>query len=89
MLASWGLAQIEMLLQGVAVLVGLGGAGWIVLRYLAGGGEAGSVLLLLYWAFSLPALGRALVTSIPHYPMVRNHLLRLLEPLGAPEEDDK
>lgn len=86
MRASWGLAQIEMLLQGMVALIGLGGAGWVVERYLAGGGEAGGVLLLLYWALSLPALGQALVTSMQQYPMVHNHLLRLLEPLGAPEE---
>ncbi len=87
--ASWGLAHLEILLQASVALIGIGSVSWIVLQYLAGGGEASGVLLLLYWAINLPALGQSLVTNAQRYPMVRNHLLRLLEPLGAPEEGDK
>ncbi len=86
--ASWSLAHLEMLLQAVVAFVGMGSASWIVLHYIAGGGEASGVLLLLYWALSLPTLSQSLVNSAQQYPMVRNHLLRLLEPLGAPEEGD-
>ncbi|MCX6044240.1 MAG: cysteine peptidase family C39 domain-containing protein [Chloroflexi bacterium] len=87
--ASWGLTQLEMLLQASVALIGIGSVSWIVLSYLINGGAASGVLLLLYWALNLPALGQSLVTSAQQYPMVRNHLLRLLEPLGAPEEEPK
>lgn len=86
--ASWGVLQVDIMLQAAVALVGISCACWIVLRYLAGGGEASGVLLLLYWTLSLPALGQSLVSSAQQYPVVRNHLLRLLEPLGAPEEND-
>ncbi len=84
--ATRDMAGIEMILQGVVALVSIGSTCWIVLDYLSGSGEARGVLLLLYWSLSLPTLGQALMTSILQYPTTRNHLLRLLEPLGAPEE---
>ena len=58
----------------------------IVLHYLHHGGEASGVLLLLYWALSLSALGQTFTTTLRQYPAQRNHVLRVLEPLGAPEE---
>lgn len=59
----------------------------IVVNYLSQGGEMGEILLLFYWTLSLPALGGALADLIQQYPMQRNSLLRLLEPLGAPDEE--
>jgi ATP-binding cassette subfamily B protein len=82
------LANLELLLQGSVALIGLGGACAIVLSYIGGGGEASGVLLLLYWALNLPVLGQAFVTNAQQYPRARNHLLRLLEPLGAPTKTD-
>ena len=78
------LANIGLILQALVAVVGFGGAGAIVLRYLSAGGEASGVLLLLYWTLYLPVLGQALITHIQQYSRVRNHLLRVLEPLGAP-----
>lgn len=78
------LATIELILQALVAVIGIGGACAIVLHYLGNGGEASGVLLLLYWVLSLPVLGQALVTNSQQYPRVRNHLLRVLEPLGAP-----
>ncbi len=82
------LANLELLLQGSVALIGLGGACALVLSYIGGGGEASGVLLLLYWALNLPVLGQAFVTNAQQYPRARNHLLRLLEPLGAPTKTD-
>ncbi|MGB0387870.1 MAG: ATP-binding cassette domain-containing protein [Ardenticatenaceae bacterium] len=59
---------------------------WILYDYLATGGEPSGVLLLFYWTLRLPALGQALAQATQQYPMHRNRVLRLLEPLGAPEE---
>jgi ATP-binding cassette subfamily B protein len=59
---------------------------WILYDYLMAGGEVSGVLLLFYWTLRLPALGQALAEVTQQYPMYRNRVLRLLEPLGAPEE---
>jgi ATP-binding cassette subfamily B protein len=45
------------------------------------------VLLLVYWALSLPSLGQELALVLSRYPWQRNVTLRLLEPLGARGED--
>ena len=46
----------------------------------------GSVMLLVYWALSLPAQGRNVAQLARQYPAMRNVVLRLFEPLGATEE---
>jgi ABC-type transport system involved in cytochrome bd biosynthesis fused ATPase/permease subunit len=45
------------------------------------------LLLLAYWAVSIPTLGQELASIAWDMPALRNTLWRLLEPLGAPEED--
>jgi ATP-binding cassette subfamily B protein len=44
------------------------------------------LLLLVYWALNIPSLGQDVATSLWQYPSLRNTTLRLIEPLGAPEE---
>jgi len=60
----------------------------IVINYLSKGGDVGEILLLFYWTLSLPSLGQALADLIQQYPTQRNRMLRLLEPLGAPDEEE-
>ena len=60
----------------------------IVVNYLAKGGQPNEILLLFYWTLSLPTLGQTLANQVQQYPMQRNRVLRLLEPLGAPDEED-
>ena len=48
----------------------------------------GQVLLIAYWALNLPVLGQQIATLARQYPAYRNLTLRVLEPLGAPEEHD-
>lgn len=73
-------------IQALAALTGVGFAVWLLLSYLNSGGPLAGVLLLFYWALRLPALGRILAQTLQQYPMQRNRVLRLLEPLSAPEE---
>jgi ATP-binding cassette subfamily B protein len=49
-------------------------------------GVSGGDLLLVYWALKLPALGGGVGGLARQYPMQRNVLMRLFEPLTAPEE---
>lgn len=73
-------------IHALAALAGVGFAVWLLLSYLDSGGAVAGVLLLFYWTLRLPALGQILATTLQQYPMQRNRVLRLLEPLGAPEE---
>ena len=50
------------------------------------GGVSGGDLLLVYWALKLPALGSGVGGLARQYPMQRNVLMRLFEPLTAPED---
>jgi ATP-binding cassette subfamily B protein len=52
------------------------------------GSAVGQVLLVAYWTLNLPVLGQELATLARQYPAYRNLTLRLLDPLGAPEEQD-
>lgn len=74
-------------LDGIQAGVGYGFAVWLVFAHLAAGGEVTQVLLLAYWALQLQILGQQLIIVGEQYPQYRNVTLRLLEPLGAPEEE--
>ncbi len=78
--------RADMLIRSLDLLVGIGFAIWILLTYLSSGGGAGGALLYFYWALSLPVLGRAMAAIAQQYPVQRNQVLRLLEPIAAPEE---
>jgi len=59
----------------------------LLFDHLARRGLDGGVLLLVYWALKVLTLGHMLILMIAtQYPSHRNVALRLLEPLGAPEE---
>ncbi len=94
LLREWTLAGLRLQKAVVAVeamqlLAGFGLAAWLLLDRLARGGDPAGVLLLAYWALSLPFLGAAVAHAACQYPATRNVALRLLEPLGAPEEPDQ
>jgi len=70
-------------LQSVLCLAIVGAM--LVEHFVRSHGVTGADLLLVYWALKLPAIGASLTTLAHQYPMQRNVLLRLLEPLAAPE----
>ena len=86
--ASLGFYRTFTLVNALAALLGLVFAVWMLFNYLNHGGAITGVLLLFYWTLRLPALGQQLAQTLQQYPMQRNRILRLLEPLAAPEEDD-
>jgi len=62
--------------------------GWtvvLVFAYVARQIEPAGVLLVLYWALNIPAIGQEFALLVRQYPGQRNTTLRLLEPLGARE----
>ncbi len=85
--AAMGLFNAIVLSEGGQAFLGYVSAIVILFYHLKGGGEIGSVLLLVYWVLSLPNLGRETGLLLRRYPTYRNVTLRLAEPLGAPEDE--
>ncbi|HYL37365.1 MAG TPA: ATP-binding cassette domain-containing protein [Bryobacteraceae bacterium] len=81
--AGLNLQRAVISLEAVQFLAGFGLAVWLLASHLARSGDAGAVLLLVYWALNLPALGQEVALIAWQYPAYRNITLRLLEPLGA------
>lgn len=85
--ASLRLQRLVAGLQGAQLLLGFALVVVLVRSHLDRDASAGTVLLLVYWALSLPALGQELAMVWSRYPWYRNVALRLLEPLGASSMD--
>ena len=90
LLTEWTRASYSLLFTIVATraqtLVTYALAIVVVWQHLHHTGEGASLLLLVYWALQLPMIGEDLANLITQYPAMRNLTLRLMEPLGAPEE---
>jgi ATP-binding cassette subfamily B protein len=91
LLVEWAHASQRLLrwvvaVEGVQALAGFGLAGWLLLLHAGRLTDAAGALLLAYWALNLPMLGEEIALLARQYPTHRNVTLRLLEPLGAPEE---
>ena len=78
--------RISVILQGVSAMLYVAFSVVILLNFVARGGQMDNILLLFYWTLNLPTLAQSLFTLLQQYPIMRNHTLRLLEPLGAPDE---
>jgi ATP-binding cassette subfamily B protein len=94
MIIDWARAAYDRLSASVIVetieqIVGFGLAVWLTFDYLGRTTEPAAVLLLLYWALNVPSLGQEIASTSRSYPAIRNLMLRLLEPLGAIEEQDE
>jgi ATP-binding cassette subfamily B protein len=48
--------------------------------------DPGSLLLVAYWAVSLPVLGQVFALAVRRYPAIRSVTLRLVEPLAANQD---
>jgi ABC-type bacteriocin/lantibiotic exporter with double-glycine peptidase domain len=90
MLGDWGVAALRyqrtiIRIEGLQMLVLFGLVAGLLLHRPQEVG-IGRSLLIVYWAMNLPSLGQELIRLARQYPSIRNITLRLLEPLGAPEE---
>ncbi|MCX6082060.1 MAG: cysteine peptidase family C39 domain-containing protein [Chloroflexi bacterium] len=86
--AGLDMIRLNVLLQGLQAILYSGFATWAVFDYVSQGGPISGALLLFYWTLNLPTLGQTMVQQIQQIPMLRNSMLRVLEPLGAPDEND-
>ena len=79
--------KVTLAADAVLHVATVGMVAWIILGHLARNGLTGSVLLLVYWSLSLFSLSQLVSVMLGRqYPSYRNITLRLLEPLGAPED---
>jgi ABC-type bacteriocin/lantibiotic exporter with double-glycine peptidase domain len=85
--AGFGIQKFVTSLEGLQQFSSLAMAAWLVLSRLSQGSETSGLLLLVYWSLNLPLLGQELASVAWQYPSHRNRALRVLEPLGAKEEE--
>jgi ATP-binding cassette subfamily B protein len=83
MVAAYVSADLAQSLVGTLLAAGL------LFRYVRAGGDPSGVILLVYWALAIPMLGQEIGLVLRQLPGHRNTTLRLLEPLGAAEDDDE
>ncbi len=86
MRANLSAQRVGMLVQGASSLLYSLFAIVMVFAAAAQGGSSAELLLLFFWTLSLPVLAQGVVQSIQQYPDIRTMILRILEPLSAPEE---
>lgn len=84
--AGLNLQRLVIVLESMQFVAGFGLAIWLLASHLGRHGDSGAVLLLVYWALNLPALGQEVAQIAWQYPSYRNATLRSLEPLGAIEQ---
>src|SRR4029077_3413166 len=91
--AARGALRTALGAEAASALIGFGLGAWLLSDFFAraaGTGSAtdpGTALLAVFWALSLPTLGYELALLVQQVPAQRNLTLRLVEPLGAPEEE--
>jgi len=90
LLVEWANAGLRLyrttvLVEGIQVFAGFGIVVWLIFSHIMRGGES-NILLLIYWALNLPVLGQEIGVVARQYPIHRNLTLRIIEPLGAPEQ---
>ena len=89
LLARWAEAAVSLQraslsIEGLQMLVGFGLVAWMLLGHVTTVNSPG-LLLQMYWMLNLPGLGYELALIAREYPAHRSTILRLLEPLGAPD----
>jgi len=89
LLAEWAgavlsLQRTSVAIEGFQMLVGFGLIAWVLLGRFGASHNTG-LLLQIYWLLNLPALGYELALIAREYPAYRSTMLRVLEPLGAPD----
>ncbi len=85
--AAFGLQRVAVAVDALQFFCGFGLAAALLFSYVGRNGDSAGILLLVYWALNLPVLGQEIALVAWQYPAYRNLTLRLMEPLGALEEN--
>ncbi len=84
--ATYGLMRILVTIEALHLFSIFSMAILIVFNHLNQTGRVDDVLLLVYWVLLLSVMGQQIAQIARQIPMMRNIILRLLEPLGAAED---
>jgi len=84
--AGRGLLRLLVGVEAVLSVSGFALAALLLFDHVARHGDSAMSLLVIYWLLRMPVLGRTVAVLAGRYPRYRNIVLRLVEPLGAPEE---
>lgn len=71
---------------GVQSLLSIGSVVFMLMRYVQQSGSPENIFLIFYWVMNIPTIGSSIAGIVMQYPQTRNRALRILEPLGAPDE---
>ena len=72
--------------EALQLTLAMGMVAFFIWQRLTSNPDIAGLLLLVFWALNIPSLGQELAGALWQYPALRNTTLRLIEPLGAPEE---
>jgi ATP-binding cassette subfamily B protein len=86
--AGASLHRAVVAVEGLQITIGFAVAVWLIVSDFGHRADTGAMLLLVYWALNLPALGYELALHIREYPAHRSTILRLLEPLEEADHID-
>ena len=76
-------------IEALQLFAGFSLAVLLLYSYVIDESQIGAAVLMIFWALSLPVTGQDIATLTRFYPAFRNITLRLLEPMGAIEEESK
>src|SRR6185369_1697158 len=76
------------MVEGLQLFAGFGLAALLSYNYVMNESQIGAAVLIIFWGLSLPVIGQDVATLARYYPAFRNITLRLLEPMGAIEEEN-
>ena len=74
--------------EGLQLFAGFGLAALLSYNYVMNESQIGAAVLIIFCGLSLPVIGQDVATLARYYPAFRNITLRLLEPMGAIEEEN-
>jgi len=75
-------------IEALQLFVGFSMAALLSYHYVMNESQIGAAVLMIFWGLSLPVIGQDIATLTRFYPAFRNITLRLLEPMGAIEEEE-
>ena len=84
--ATWAFWRTVILTDAVQITLSAALVSLVIARHAALGSLGPELLLVAYWAFNLILSSRDLMIIVFEWPSRRSTLLRLLEPLTAPED---
>lgn len=76
-------------IEALQLFAGFSLASLLLYNYVINESPIGAAVLMIFWALSLPVTGQDIATLTRFYPAFRNITLRVLEPMGAIEEESK